>query len=74
EVVLGGLLLIRRFERVAAWGLIVLLVAVVPANVQMATHPELYEEFNAAALWLRLPLQGVLLAWAYWYTRADARR
>jgi uncharacterized membrane protein len=25
-----------------------------------------------AALWLRLPLQGVLIAWAWWYTRREA--
>lgn len=74
EVVLGVLLLIPRFERVAAWGMMALLVAVLPANVQMATHPELYAEFSPVALWLRLPLQVVLLAWAYWYTRAGVGR
>src|SRR5215208_5943665 len=55
----------------AAWGLIALLVAVFPANVHMATHAEMYPEVSPAVLWARLPLQGVFLAWAYWYTRTS---
>jgi uncharacterized membrane protein len=74
EVVLGTLLLIPRTSGVAAWGLIVLLIAVFPANVQMALHPETFPEFRPAALWLRLPLQGVLIAWAWWYTTGRNRR
>jgi uncharacterized membrane protein len=53
----------------AGWGLIVLLVAVFPANVHMAMHPDLYPPLPALGLWLRLPVQGLLIAWAYWYTR-----
>jgi uncharacterized membrane protein len=70
EAVLGVLLLIRRRPVWAAWGLIALLVAVFPANVHMAMHPELYPSLPALGLWLRLPVQGLLIAWAYWYTRA----
>ena len=69
EVMLGILLLSRRFERVAAWGMIALIVAVTPANVHMAMHADLYPQYSSTALWLRLPLQVVLIAWAYWYTR-----
>ena len=69
EAGLGLLLLFRQTERVAAWGMIVLIIAVTPANVQMAIHPELYPDYNLAVLWARLPLQGVLIAWAYWFTR-----
>ena len=68
EIVLGVLLLIPRASAAAAWGLIVLLVAVFPANVQMALHPSTFPEFSPTALWLRLPLQAVMIAWAYWYT------
>jgi uncharacterized membrane protein len=71
EIVLGALLLIPRFTVLAAWGLIALLIAVFPANLQMALHPDLYPRIPPAALWIRLPLQGVLIAWAYWYTRAS---
>jgi len=74
EIVLGLLLLIPKFTRAAAWGLIALLLAVFPANIHMAINQELYPEYNAAALWLRLPLQLVLIAWAYWYTLPVAQR
>jgi uncharacterized membrane protein len=74
EIALGGMLLLTKLTRVAAWGMIALLIAVFPANVHMAVNPELYPEINPIALWIRLPLQGVLAAWAYWHTRSDARR
>ena len=73
EIGLGGLLLFERWSRLAAWGLIALLIAVFPANVHMAMHPEQYEWASPLALWLRLPLQGFLILWAYWYTGADRR-
>ena len=69
EILLGGLLLVPRTARLAAWGLIALLVAVFPANVHMALHPRDFPAFAAWTLWARLPLQGVLLAWAWWFTR-----
>ena len=72
EIGLGALLLFRRWAPLAAWGLIALLIAVFPANLHMALHPELYPWAPAAALWLRLPLQGVFVAWAYWHTRPEA--
>ena len=68
EIVLGILLPVPKFTRVAAWGVIALLVAVFPANLHMALNHELYPEHSVTALWLRLPLQLVLMAWAYWYT------
>ncbi len=69
EMGLGAAILWPRFRRRAAWGLIALLAAVFPANVHMALHPEQFPEFKPALLWGRLPLQGVLVAWAYWHTR-----
>jgi uncharacterized membrane protein len=67
EIVLG-VGIFTRFARRAAWGLVALLMAVFPANVQMALHPELTPNLPAWTLWARLPLQGVLIAWAYWFT------
>jgi uncharacterized membrane protein len=69
EIAFGALLLFRRWAVLAGWGLIALLVAVFPANLHMATHPELYPSISPTALWLRLPIQGLLIAWAYVYTR-----
>ena len=69
EIALGALLLFRRWAVLAGWGLIALLVAVFPANLHMAMHPELYPSISPVALWLRLPVQALLIAWAYVYTR-----
>jgi uncharacterized membrane protein len=73
EIALGVLILTERYRRVAAWGLLALLVGVFPANIHMALNPELYPEFSQTALWVRLPLQGVLMAWAFLYTGDDLR-
>jgi uncharacterized membrane protein len=76
EVVLGVGVLFERTRRRSAWGLVALLVAVFPANVHMATNtvlpesvPERGRGLARIALWLRLPLQAVLVAWAWRYTR-----
>jgi uncharacterized membrane protein len=68
EMVLGALVLVPRYSAPAAWGLIALLVAVFPANCHMALNTDLYPHFSPILLWARLPLQGVLIAWAYWFT------
>ncbi|CAM3099695.1 DoxX family membrane protein [Corallococcus sp. ZKHCc1 1396] len=68
EVLLGVLLVVPQTTRLAAWGLVALFVAVFPANVHMALHPEKFRKIPRALLWLRLPLQGVLILWALWYT------
>ena len=75
EIGLGVLLLFPKLTRIAGFGLIALLIAIFPANIHMAANPKLYPDINPIALWIRLPLQGVLVAWAYWYTRpGDAPR
>ena len=79
EIALGVGVLIPRTRRHAAWGLVLLLLAVFPANVHMATSdfelrsvPNRFGGLSDAALWARLPLQGVLVLWAWWYTRPTA--
>jgi uncharacterized membrane protein len=75
--VLGGVgVLVPRTRRCAAWGLIALYVAVFPANIHMAIdHVQLSPDGTLPvwAMWLRLPFQGVFIAWAYWMTRPDVR-
>lgn len=74
--VAGGLgLLLPATRRAAAWGLVALLVAVFPANLNMAIHQLPLGSYQppAWALWARLPLQAVLIAWALWYTRPAPR-
>jgi uncharacterized membrane protein len=60
---------VPRLRGAAGWFLILLLIAVFPANLHMALHPELYPDLPPAVLWARLPLQGVFVAWAYWATQ-----
>jgi uncharacterized membrane protein len=55
-------------QRTAAWGLIALLIAVMPANIHMATNHESFPSMPQWALWARLPLQLPLIYWAWLYT------
>ncbi len=69
QIALGVLLLIPRFTSFAAWGIIGLLIAVYPANIYMAMNTNLFPEFNPTLVYLRLPLQFVMIAWAFWHTK-----
>ncbi len=69
EIGLGALLLVPRTTRPAAWGLIALLIAVFPANLYMYQNSGRFS-VPPLALLIRLPLQGLLIWWAYRYTRA----
>lgn len=72
----GGLgLLLPATRRLAAWGLVALLIAVFPANVYMATNP-IYmgaSPMPGWIAWARLPLQGVLIWWVLWCTRKTVK-
>jgi uncharacterized membrane protein len=63
----GGLgLLLPATRRAAGWGLLALLVAVFPANVYMLQAHGAGLAVPLWALWLRLPLQAVLMGWVWW--------
>ncbi|MDQ2931161.1 MAG: DoxX family protein [Gemmatimonadota bacterium] len=74
--ILGGLgVLLPQTRRLAGWGLIALLVAVFPANIHMlqlgqTNHAPAYW---MAALWLRLPLQLLMLWWVWRVAARPAR-
>jgi len=74
EVAAGLGLLWPRTRAYAAWATIALLLAIFPANVYMATSGVVVTGMpgggdpSPVVRWGRLPLQGVLLLWAYWYT------
>jgi uncharacterized membrane protein len=71
EIAGGAAVLARRTARPAGWWLIALLVAVFPANVNMAVNAEKFRSIPEPLLWLRLPLQGALIAWVWSATRAS---
>lgn len=71
--ILGGLgLLVPPVSQAAAWGLLILFIAVFPANINMAVNAIDLPHIPDSSLlrWGRLPLQAVLIAWALWYTRS----
>jgi uncharacterized membrane protein len=73
--ILGGLgLILPATRRLAAYGLIALLIAVFPANINMALNdlPLGASRVPAWALWARLPLQLVLIWWTYRVSRDPA--
>jgi uncharacterized membrane protein len=70
--ILGGIgLLIPLSRHLAAWGIVALLIAVLPANIYTATaHLPLPGLAGQSWVqWLRIPLQIPLVYWAWLYTR-----
>ena len=67
ELACAGALLVRSLSPWAAYALIVLLIAIFPANINMAVNNISFGQKPTPRflLWARLPLQLVLIAWAY---------
>ncbi len=68
EILLGVLLLFPFSKRFAAWGIIALLIAIFPANLFMFQDKKAGFGLPKWILFVRLPLQIVLIYWAYQYT------
>lgn len=66
EAALGLSALAMRADPLTRPALLLLLVAVFPANLQMALHAERYPAIPEPLLWLRLPLQLLLAVWVIW--------
>jgi uncharacterized membrane protein len=68
EIFFGIGILITRTRRLAAWGLIALLIAIFPANLHVAFHPEAAAALSLSqlALFIRLPFQLLFIAWVWW--------
>jgi len=74
EIVLGVGVLIPATRVVAAWGIILLLIAVFPANIHIALYNVPLggaAEGAGIANWVRLPFQVLFIVWAWWYTGDD---
>jgi uncharacterized membrane protein len=72
EILLGAGLLAPPLRRTAAFGVTALLIAVFPANLHVALHNvPLGGRAEGLGIWnwVRLPLQGILMAWAYWHAQ-----
>ena len=74
EILCGVGVLIPRTRVMAAWATIALLIAIFPANINVAIHDlPMGDATEGAGMlnWGRLPFQLVLIAWAWWYTRGE---
>ena len=68
--ILGGIgLSIPATRRVAALGIIVLLVVFLDVHQFMLSHAERFPQLPKWMLWARLPVQAILIAWAWRYAQ-----
>ncbi len=67
EIALGCLVLLPATRKLAAWGIIAMLVGFLPVHVHMLVNAELYPEAPVPFLWLRFPMQVVFGLWAWWH-------
>ena len=74
EILLGFLLLFSKTRQISSYGIILLLIAVYPANIYLAFNQEPQELIGIssfAASWIRLPIQFILIGIAYWHSKTD---
>ena len=72
EIFLGLLVLHKNYRRHACYALIILLIAVYPANIYLAFNEAPQKLINITpfmASWVRLPLQFVLIGLAYYLSK-----
>ncbi|MBV9953416.1 MAG: hypothetical protein JO291_15790 [Acidimicrobiia bacterium] len=69
EIASGVLVALPRTRRVGGWLGAATIVGVYPANIQMALDAGRPDSVGDAAVWLRLPLQFPMLAWALRHAR-----
>ena len=72
EIIFGIMLLIPKTRKLASYGLILLLIAVYPANLYLAFYEEPQKLIGIsafAASWVRLPIQFIFLGLAYWHAQ-----
>ena len=72
EILLGGMLLFKKYRKVAGWGLIALLIAVFPANIYLAQNEVAQQTLNISQTTaiVRLPFQALFIGLAYWHTKS----
>ena len=71
EILLGGMLLFKKYRKFAGWGLIALLIAVFPANIYLAQNEVAQQTLNISQTTaiVRLPFQALFIGLAYWHTK-----
>ena len=69
EIIFGIMLLFDKVRYFASWGLILLLVAVFPANIYLAQTNGLAIGVSPFIAWGRLPFQVVFILIAVWHSK-----
>ena len=70
EITLGIFLLFKKTQKLSALGIIILLIALIPAHIYMIQIAPFYLGniyVNSILAWLRIPIQILLILWAYQY-------
>ena len=69
EILLGIMLVFEKTRFLTGWGLILLLIAIFPANIYLAQTNGAAMNISPALAWGRLPFQAVFIALAYWHSK-----
>ena len=72
EIMFGLGLAFKAKRKLAAWGIVLMLAAFLPVHISMITDAPFKvgtATVSPVLAWLRLALQPVLMAWAWWHTR-----
>ncbi len=70
--ILGAIgILIPKTRLWAGYGLIALIIAVYPANINMALHPDRYKDLSALFLYIRLPFQFLFIWFVWWAIKPE---
>ena len=69
ELLCGVVLIMPGYEQLGAGGIVLLLLAVFPANVYHAcsAHAHKLTRIGPPAVYWRLPIQGLFIGWARWH-------
>jgi uncharacterized membrane protein len=71
EILFGTMLIYKKTRFLAGWGLIILLVAVYPANIYLAQTNGVAMDISATIAWARLPIQFIFIGIAYWHSKIN---
>jgi len=72
EIILGILILFSKYREIASYGIILLLIAVYPANIYLAFNEIPQQQIGISsfsASWIRLPIQFILIGVAYYQSK-----
>ena len=69
EILFGVMLFFKKTRFLAGWGLILLLIAVYPANIYLAQTNGAAMNTTPLIAWGRLPVQFIFVGLAYWHSK-----